>query len=58
MGFKTVKARVDFQVKELVSNLSDANTAKSDQKKAYFTSKAMYNASRLSTLIGNATISA
>lgn len=55
---KTIKSKVEYQVKELVSNLAEATSAQSAQKRDFFTSKAMYNAQRLTALVEKATISA
>jgi hypothetical protein len=55
---KTIKSRVEYQVKELVSNLAEATSAQSTQKRDFFTSKAMYNAQRLTTLVEGAKIGA
>ena len=55
---KKIKSRVEYQVTELVNNLTEANTTQSEQKRDYYTSKALYNAKRLSTLVSNAKIGA
>lgn len=55
---KTIKSKVEYQVKELVSNLAEATSATSTQKRDFFTSRAMYNANRLSTLVESAKIGA
>lgn len=55
---KKIKSRVEYQVTELVSNLTEANTTQSEQKRDFYTSKALYNAKRLSTLVSNAKIGA
>lgn len=55
---KTIKSRVEYQVTELVSNLAEANSAASPQKRDFFTTRAMYNAKRLSTLVDGAKIGA
>ena len=55
---RKIKSRVEYQVTELVSNLTEANTTQSEQKRDFYTSKALYNAKRLSTLVSNAKIGA
>lgn len=55
---KKIKSRVEYQVTELVTNLTEANTTQSEQKRDFYTSKALYNAKRLSTLVANAKIGA
>ena len=55
---KKIKSRVEYQVQELVNNLTEANTTQSEQKRDFFTSKALYNAKRLTTLVSNAKIGA
>lgn len=55
---KTIKSKVDYQVSELVSNLNEAAAAQSEQKRDYFTTKAMYNARRLQTIVSKAKIGA
>lgn len=58
MAFKTVKSRVEHQVTELVSNMNGAITTSSEQKRDYFTAKAMYYAQRLNKTLSNAKITA
>jgi hypothetical protein len=55
---KQIKTRVNYQVTELVSNLNEAATAQSEQKRDYFTTRALYNAKRLESLVRNAKIGA
>jgi len=55
---KTIKSKVDYQVNELVTNLNEAATAQSEQKRDYFTTKAMYNARRLQSIVNKAKIGA
>jgi hypothetical protein len=55
---KTIKSKVDYQVTELVNNLNEAATATSEQKRDFFTTRALYNAKRLSTIVGKAKIGA
>jgi hypothetical protein len=55
---KTIKSKVDYQMNELVSNLNEAATAQSEQKRDYFTTKAMYNARRLQAIVTKAKIGA
>lgn len=55
---KKIKSRVEYQVQELVNNLTEANTTQSEQKRDFYTSKALYNAKRLTTLVSNAKIGA
>jgi len=55
---KKIKSRVEYQVNELVNNLTEANTTQSEQSRDYFTAKALYNAKRLNSLVSNAKIGA
>ncbi len=55
---KTIKSKVDYQVTELVNNLNEAATATSEQKRDFFTTRALYNAKRLSTFVSKAKIGA
>jgi len=55
---KQIKTRVNYQVTELVSNLNEAATAQSEQKRDFFTTRALYNAKRLESLVRNAKIGA
>jgi hypothetical protein len=55
---KTIKSRVEYQVTELVNNLNEAATAQSEQKRDFFTTRALYNAKRLSTFVSKAKIGA
>ena len=55
---KTIKSKVDYQVTELVNNLNEAATSTSEQKRDFFTTRALYNAKRLSTVLSKAKIGA
>jgi hypothetical protein len=55
---KTIKSKVEYQVTELVNNLNEAATTTSEQKRDFFTTKALYNAKRLSTIVNKAKIGA
>jgi hypothetical protein len=55
---KQIKQRVNYQVTELVSNLNEAATAQSEQKRDFFTTRALYNAKRLESLVRGAKIGA
>ena len=55
---KTIKSKVEYQVTELVSNLNEAATATSEQKRDFYTTRALYNAKRLSTFVSKAKIGA
>ena len=55
---KKIATRVNYQVTELVNNLNEAATTQSEQKRDFFTTKALYNAKRLSTLLSNAKVGA
>ena len=55
---KTIKSKVTYQVTELVSNLAALSSATTSQKRDFLTSRAMYNAQRLSSLIEDAKIGA
>ncbi len=48
---KTIKSKVDYQVTELVNNLNEAATTISEQKRDFYTTKALYNAKRLSSIL-------
>jgi len=55
---KQIKTRVNYQVTELVNNLNEAAITQSEQKRDYFTTRALYNAKRLESLVRNAKIGA
>lgn len=55
---KTIKSKVEYQVTELVNNLNEAATAQSEQKRDFYTTRALYNAKRLSTFVSKAKIGA
>lgn len=55
---KKIKSKVEYQVTELVNNLNEAATTTSEQKRDFFTTKALYNAKRLSTIVSKAKIGA
>ena len=55
---KAIKTKVDYQVNELVNNLSEAATSTSEQKRDFYTTRALYNAKRLSTILGKAKVGA
>lgn len=55
---KTIKSRLEYQVNELVSNLAQATSSTSNQKRDFYTSRAMYNAKRLSEIVDRAKIGA
>ena len=55
---RTIKSKVSYQVTQLTDNLSKATSASSSQTRDFFTSKAMYNAKRLTELVENAKIGA
>ena len=55
---KQIKTRVNYQVTELVSNLNEAATAQSEQKRDFFTTRELYNAKRLESLVRGAKIGA
>ena len=55
---KKIATKVNYQVTELVNNLNEAATTQSEQKRDYFTTKALYNAKRLSTFLSNAKVGA
>ena len=55
---KKISTRVNYQVTELVNNLNEAATTQSEQKRDFFTSKALYNAKRLESLVRGAKIGA
>ena len=41
---KKIATKVNYQVTELVNNLNEAATTQSEQKRDFFTTKALYNA--------------
>lgn len=55
---KAIKTKVDYQVTELVNNLNEAATTTSEQKRDFYTTRALYNAKRLSTILGKAKVGA
>ena len=55
---KKIKSRVEYQVTELVNNLTEANTTQSEQKRDFYTTRALYNAKRLSSIVSKAKIGA
>lgn len=55
---KKIATKVNYQVTELVNNLNEAATTQSEQKRDYFTTKALYNAKRLSTILAGAKVGA
>jgi hypothetical protein len=58
MANKTIKSRLEYQVTELVKNLTEASSASSNQKRDFYTSRAMYNAKRLSEIVDRAKVTA
>jgi len=55
---KKIATKVNYQVTELVNNLNEAATTTSEQKRDFFTTKALYNAKRLSTILNKAKVGA
>jgi len=55
---KKISTKVNYQVTELVNNLNEAATTQSEQKRDFFTTRALYNAKRLSTILANAKVGA
>lgn len=55
---KQIKTRMNYQVTELVNNLNQAATAQSEQKRDFYTTRAMYNAKRIERLVNTAKIGA
>jgi hypothetical protein len=55
---RTIKSKFEYQVQELVANLTEANSTSSSQKRDYFTSRALYNAKRLAEMTERAKIGA
>ena len=55
---KQIKTRVGYQVTELVNNLQQAATTQSEQKRDFHTTRALYNAKRLESLVSRAKIGA
>ena len=55
---KKISTKVNYQVTELVNNLNEATTTLSEQKRDFFTTKALYNAKRLSSILNKAKVGA
>jgi hypothetical protein len=55
---KKIATKVNYQVTELVNNLNEAATTTSEQKRDFYTTRALYNAKRLSTFLSNAKVGA
>jgi hypothetical protein len=55
---KKISTKVNYQVTELVNNLNEANSTLSEQKRDFYTTKAMYNAKRLSSILNKAKVGA
>ena len=55
---KKIATKVNYQVTELVNNLNEATTTLSEQKRDFFTTKALYNAKRLSSILNKAKVGA
>jgi len=55
---KKISTKVNYQVTELVNNLNEAATTQSEQKRDFFTTKALYNAKRLSSILSTAKVGA
>jgi hypothetical protein len=55
---KKISTKVNYQVTELVNNLNEAATTQSEQKRDFFTTRALYNAKRLSTILSTAKVGA
>lgn len=55
---RTIKSKFEYQVQELVANLTEANSTSSSQKRDFYTSRALYNANRLAEMTERAKIGA
>lgn len=55
---KKIATKVNYQVTELVNNLNEAATTISEQKRDFYTTKALYNAKRLSAILNKAKVGA
>lgn len=55
---KKIATKVNYQVTELVNNLNEASTTMSEQKRDFYTTKALYNAKRLSSILNKAKVGA
>ena len=55
---KKISTKVNYQVTELVNNLNEAATTQSEQKRDFYTTRALYNAKRLSTILSTAKVGA
>ncbi len=54
----TLKSKIEFFSTQLNEALTIANTTTSEQKRTYYTSRAMYYSQRISQLVSRAKISA
>ena len=55
---KKIATKVNYQVTELVNNLNEAANTQSEQKRDFYTTRALYNAKRLSTILSTAKVGA
>lgn len=55
---KTIKSRAEFQINKLVEEIGAANVAVSEQERSYLTSRAIYRADRIASLLRRASITA
>jgi hypothetical protein len=55
---KTIKSRAEFQINKLVEEIGAANVASSEQQRSYLTSRAIYRADRIASLLRRASITA
>ena len=55
---KKIATKVNYQVTELVNNLNEAATTISERKRDFYTTKALYNAKRLSSILNKAKVGA
>ena len=55
---KKISTKVNYQITELVNNLNEAATTISEQKRDFYTTKALYNAKRLSSILNKAKVGA
>ena len=54
----TLKSKFEFITNQLTEALTNANTTNSEQKRTYYTSRALYYSQRLSQLASRAKITA
>ena len=54
----TLKSKFEFITNQLTEALTNANTTTSEQKRTYYTSRALYYSNRLNSIVSRAKITA